>query len=291
MIALLLACAPNPKQGESAAAPDTAELGDEAEVRVEPQWTADEATEALTTSLAMGLPESATLRGWFLELITAEVVDTPGCFDIDESDDGSSMSSVWSGTCTGASGYEFDGLWLYQETTSVANGSEMLQSSLLASFSGVSAQGVKDLVGGTLTLQRSQPSSGTMEFIQECGGLWSAPDEPDWLGLGVGLGLSIQGSVTDGKITLSLEGGANYGDSTYLYFQGITLDELSCGRAPMGEVWIRDPSTSWIIFDFGEDCDGCADVSAAGEDWGEQCVGDALWVAAANATSALASED
>lgn len=290
MIALLLACAAGPVDTGEGDVSDTGGSGDLTPAATEPVWGAEEAGQALEAAMVQGLPESATLRTWFLDLIVTEVVEDASCYTIEEAED-SMSSGWWEGICTGASGYQFKGGWLYQEITVVEGESTALQAGLLASFDGVAADGSEDAIGGTLTLLRARPAPNQVVFEQSCGGQWSSERESGWLGDGVGLGLDMKGKVDDGQLSLEVEGGVAYGDGSYLYFHELSFDQPSCGQAPMGQVWVRDPSASWIVFDFGTACDGCAAVSVNGEELGEQCVGDPVWMAAANAVQVLVAED
>lgn len=290
MIALLLACAAGPVDTGKVEAPDTADSGGLTPSGTPPEWDAEEAGLALTTTLLQGLPESATLRTWFLDLIVAEEVVDESCYTVEEAD-GSRSSGWWEGICTGASGYQFKGGWLYQELTITEGETTALQAGLLASFDGVAADGSVDTIGGTLSLLRARPAPNQVVFEQSCGGQWSSERESGWLGEGVGLGLDMKGMVDDGALTLEVEGGTAYGDGNYLYFHELSFDQGACGKVPMGQVWIRDPSASWIVLDFGTACDGCATVTVNGEELGEQCVGDDVWIAAANAVQVLVSEE
>lgn len=272
LLGQLAACTPEetPTDSDTAAVTDTGEA-----LSLVATWTMAEAEAALLDGMGRGLPDPATVNDWFFGLIQREETMSPECYTI-TGDEDEGWVSEWQGECTSEDGYAFLGGWLYRDEADFSETSSSRDMRLLASFHVVDPEGQVTTGGGEMTMTTMTALPDAYSINVDMGGIYEAPDQTGWLGDGVGTGFSLDASRGPEGLLGTLDGGLTHDDELTLYFDEISWS-AACGEVPMGTIRIRDPSSLWYYYDFGETCDGCASVTLQGEALGQSCIGDDIY--------------
>lgn len=283
-LSLLLGCAPSagePADSADSGAPDTATEDSASPWISEPEWTVDEATAALEASLADGVIEPSPVRDWFMEILDVRAFNEPGvdCPPVEVAEDVNTVVlSNWEGNCDTGDVF-VNGGWMFTETYKVVEDVAISESTGLFSFVGGDATGRSFAAGGSLSRVVSTDSEGNLSFSLKLGGTYKDDAAAGWMGQGIGSSIEIDGTLSDAGLSAVLDGGMSLGADFALFLSALTFDPTTCGTAPTGAFWMRDPSTGWMYFDFGDSCSGCAEVSFTGTSVGTACVGDLLYAA------------
>lgn len=296
LLGLLLGCRASPDAADTTGTGDTSASEDSAIDTASfgtPTWTLAQAEESLKIGLNRGILEPTPVQTWFLDLL-----DVRDFHDVAEDcppyetapDDNTVVLSNWEGNCDTGDVY-IDGGWIFTETDIATEADETTSTIALFSFVGGDASGRGFAGGGSLSRTVRVATSGDVAFSLKLGGTYQDDAADNWLLDGVDSSVEIEGTFGVDGLNAVLDGGMGIGSDFAIFLSELTFNAATCGNNPSGAFWLRDPSTGWMNFDFGDTCDGCATVSFGDETMGTSCVGDVLYAASLTPLGALAGTE
>jgi hypothetical protein len=235
-----------------------------------PQWTRAQVSEELEIALAYGVPRAEVVRDHILDLLALGDAACPGHED--------QISNVEYGLegCTADSGYTYRGLLVYEEEFEEDESAQfLLQKVSMADFEIIHPTGEIFYGGGSIDYERQQSmgAENHQESRSLIRGMWADPLHTEsWLASGISAYLSMLMEEDDGEVMLQVEGSLGIAGH-YLYFDALEFLSTDCGAQPRsGEIWIRQPDSSWFQLKFSGDC-GCPQLMWNDqESFGELCV-------------------
>lgn len=254
---LLLACteAPGPVTDPTGTGSDGGtgggtDGGTDGGTSTEPVWTAAQAAQAVEDALAAGLADPFLPRQEWISLFDYADEDCPGGGEFVTE---YGIPSMMQG-CTSQAGCLFAGLASYQED----QGDGRFRFALQSDGYIIDPEGQRLTAAGGVSFE-GQRDGEAVYWNAFVAGMWAYPASTGWLAEGASLVLSAVGTDGPDGRWLWLDGGQSLGEHT-MYFQDLTLDPTGCGGHPTGAIEVRDPDGAWYRLDFGQACDGCAEV-------------------------------
>jgi hypothetical protein len=216
----------------------------------QPEWSGQEAAEALEEALELGFPEPRSLLVAYEDIMALGDASCPG-------DETQLMGNLvpWEG-CTSDSGVFYSGVASYVRTEVIGSTGPSWSAHLGAGFLLIDTQGDEFEGGGNIVYNLSHNLDGSEhQWTGQVEGTWVHEGNSGWLAQGVSASLSMGGGIWEGQEKYSVSGSLGISDSW------LSLDDLiwkpSCGEQPRGTLGIRDPSGLWLWVELGDDCSGC----------------------------------
>lgn len=228
---------------------------------------------ALAQMLPGGLPDPTQLDAVYDEVVTHGDDRCPIYEEIQEGD----QSEVWSGGCTSAEGYAYEGLVTHTDMHEKEG-----DLTVFRGMGDLSSIRVTDVNGNTFTSGGEYfldlyEIAGQQVWASTVGGSWSYPGARGWLGQGVTAAMLVEGSGLRDETAMRVDGGVTW-PTVSLGFVEVEVDSAVCGGLPRGEVSLRDGSGHWYSLPFAG-CEPCATAYWDGEAVGEACIGEELGAA------------
>jgi hypothetical protein len=246
-----------------------------------PIWSAEEVTDEISSALSYGLPRGEVLAGHILDLLSRGDELCPGHPMM------ISMPYTTLKGCTAQTEYSYRGILVYEdEVEEIAQQSveRRRQFTSTADFEIIHPTGEIFYGGGNFDYwrERSMESDIVIGGGALITGMWGDPlHEAEWMRSGISAYMTaIYELKQDGtEHWIRLDGTLGLGGH-HLYFNDLQYSSEVCGDSPMGgELWIRQPDTSWYQLRFDSSCD-CADLTwNQTDDLGEICVDTSVWMA------------
>lgn len=279
LLVVLWACAAPVAGG----AQETADPGQGLQSEPEPEpdgtpWAAPEASladhlAALAQVLPGGLPDPTQLDAVYDEVVTHGDERCPIYEEVQEGD----QSEVWSGGCSSAEGYAYEGLVTHTDMHEKEGDLTVFRGmGDLSSIRVTDANGNTFTSGGEYFLDLYE-IAGQQVWASTVGGSWSYPGAAGWLGQGVTAAILVEGAGLRDETAMRVDGGVTWA-TVSLGFVEVEVDSEVCGGLPSGEVSLRDGSGHWYSLPFAG-CEPCATAYWDGEAVGEACIGEEIGAA------------
>lgn len=268
---LLLACQSGGPSSVRVAEPSGMELESVPSAEASPWAPAESSLEVHLAALALvlpgGLPDPVQLDAAYDEVVTHGDDRCPIYEEAQEGD----QSEVWSGGCTSAEGYVYEGLVTHTDMHEKEGDLTVFRGmGDLSSIRVTDAKGDTFTSGGEYFLDLYEVG-GQQIWSALVGGSWSYPGAAGWLGQGVTAAVLVEGSGLRDQTAMRVDGGVTW-PTVSLGFVEVEVDSEVCGGLPRGELSLRDGSGHWYSLPF-PGCEPCAPAYWDGEEVGEACIG------------------
>lgn len=256
LVSCFLACQASPDDSVQAEAPAGTPF---TAPELHPIWTSAEAQEHAQAALDLGWPAPGVLADTFWGLV-ADYGDAvcPG-------EDALSTPNLQG--CTADSGATFAGLAVWNYMTDTPTTQDWILSGDLVI---VTPDG-REFVGGGSAGARAQVQGGTTRVSTDVRGTWRFEGADAWLGEGVSDVFRAMGEITDARSQVLLDGVVGVGTAA-MDLREVALASDVCDGHAIGVMAVRDPSGGWFELDSTDRCDGCFDVTWAGEPVDDICL-------------------
>lgn len=239
-----------------------------------PALSTEDLVEQIEGIFRQGVPQPFLLRDTYLSLMRAGDADCPGADATDIVNPPVPLSG-----CESSTGYFYAGAATYLEKDDMVETEEGTWVGLLgmemplADFQIVTPEGDTFGVGGTFSYTGTRSSMGEETWIGRLKGSWIYPPAGGWLGAGVSMVFTYEGSAnaTDGSST-TLDGGLTIGGRT-IEFEDFIFPPGACMDAPYGVIYVRQDDGYRYRIEFPDDCSGCGTaVFNDDEEVGQVCL-------------------
>ena len=268
---LLLSCRPPASVVDTGYAQDSGVQGWSWE-GLSPSWTPEEVAAEVEKAVAYGLPQAEVVADNILSLLSRGDGVCPGHPSM------ISQPYVALPGCVADTGYQYRGILVYEEEeTEDETGTSSSIFTSTADFEIIYPTGEIFFGGGSIRssfYQSSNPEIGdrVMDLVK---GVWQDPNhEVAWLSEGVStyLSVSVFDSMNSDRTTAKIQGAHGIAD-IHLYFDHVEVESVGCERQPTsGQIWLRQPDTSWYQLHFDESCACPVLIWNQTEELGEVCL-------------------
>lgn len=275
-LVLLLACAPRPDE----TARDGRDSDEDTATMVysvddpPPYYTVAQIGALLEAVFALGVPNPDDIAETYGQLMSLGGGRCPG----DDTD-----LYQPEGGCTTEEDTLYSGVgWYDVMETMVGGDGEQVELTYThgGDFEIIDASGARFAGGGEIVV--ISHGEGDILFSDiDLAGTWVDTTRQDWLGVTMSsVYLATSRASPDGA-ALTITGGVGLG-STHLFLDNVTWDpEDACAGTMSGAIHVRDPRGYWSVWDVGDDCDLCGEVTFHNDQTlGELCLDTSAWGAA-----------
>lgn len=269
--------------GEPATGPDSADSGGLSDTNsplssswegLAPIWSADEVSQEVESALSYGLPRGEVLAGNILDLLSRGDDLCPGHPMM------ISMPYTTLKGCTAETEYSYRGILVYEDEVEEIGQQEVerrRQFTSTADFEIIHPTGEIFYGGGNFDYKRdrSVESDVVMGGGSLITGMWGDPlHDVAWMRAGISAYMSVIYELRQdlAEHWIRIDGTLGVGGH-HLYFNNLEFSSEVCGDSPMGgELWLRQPDTSWYQLRFDSSCT-CPQLTwNQTDDLGEVCV-------------------